>query len=283
MKKTVKADLHFHPGFYGAGHPWRLTEWKAPTTRDVVQTAWDRGIEVLAITSCVNAYSNDGRWEEHMKGSYPHNFSVSHLPQGAIFTDLDDYSVNRSVYLFHGQEFKTDKLDVNVMFAERLVPRKESQRVPGKVDFNYLLDAARDSGDNVLIAVPPKALGLSEIDRGKDISMEELIDLYEEGKVDCLEAYNAMAPATENDKASRLLRILEIPGIAVSDGHRLADLGRSYTEFQLKGSHESFPKQIREKIRNSEFKVCEKPLSSISKGLYLARLAEAIGRNKISI
>jgi hypothetical protein len=262
----MKADLHFHPSFF-SGNKFHISEpFGMPSLDKIVDKAAERDISLLTITSCSNAVYRDKRWDDYTK-----KFGKS---QSLIYGKTRKHD---EITICHGQEFKTDKHDVNVIFADRIIPVKESSKVPDKVDFNYLLDSARDYGQNVIIAIPAKSFGLTKQDRGDDLTEEELRELYEKRKFDVLEVYDAMAPWFITEQSAKIASNLMIPRFGISDGHRLEDLGKNYIEiFGVK-----YISDIAQKIKSGKYLIHEDSLSLISKGLYTIRLASSIAGEKI--
>jgi len=259
-------DLHFHPSFFW-GKKFHITEpFGIPSLDKIVYKASEKKIYILAITSCSDAFYRDKRWE-----NYTREFG-----NGDQFLFYSTTRERNDVALCHGQEFKTDGPDVNVLFAEKIIPIKASSKIHDKVDFEYLLNSARDSGKNVIIAIPAKSFWTRE-DRRNDLNEGKLRELYEKGKFDCLESYDAMAPWIINKQSTKIASNWDIPGIAVSDGHRLEDLGKSYIEIFDSDNLSD----IANKIKEGEFIRHEYPLSLTSKGLYTMRLASSIANRKI--
>lgn len=99
-----------------------------------------KDLDLITVTSCSNAEYRDMRWER-----YAGDYNTNMLREG-------------EKYIIHGQEIQTDKGDVNVLFAEREIPFKPSEKNPVVNDFYWITKAARDSGENVLI-------GLNEVSK----------------------------------------------------------------------------------------------------------------------
>lgn len=267
----MDADLHFHPSF--SSTPTWL-ERKIPRIEDIAEAAIQKNIGLLAVTSCSNAVHRDKRWEDFMTQVYDvKNHDMVILSQKAIKVSRRiKNSIERDVVIIHGQEFKTDRGDVNVLFAERDVPLRESLSQFPNADFNYLLDAARDCGDYVLI-------GLNEVARSS-LTEREIINLYNERRIDFIESFNSMESRKNNFYSQRLAKRENIPGIAVSDGHRLEDIGTSYTVFHSHNLREN-PAVMAEVIKSGSFYPVEASCSKTGKALYAARLANAIAGGQI--
>jgi len=261
----IKADLHYHPSFFtNCQHP-RLSEKRAPTLDEIVRLASKRGIDVLAITSCSNYSARDNRWKDYFGKDEPfHNYSRG----------------NKNILFVRGQEFKTDKLDVNVLFAEGTISPEGSTSQKSKFDFYCTLDAAKNAGDNVVVLVQNYPFGLTRSDCGSKINPRILEKLYESGKIDGIEAYNSMDPIMVSSTRN-------IPGIAVSDGHSLNDLGWAYTKFVIPLTEgyqnpELTMEQIKDRIRTNNFDTFKRSLPMSSKLAYTLKLSEAIIRAKFS-
>lgn len=110
-----------------------------------------------------------------------------------------------------------------------------------------------------------------------------------------------------NKKAKRISMEEKIPGIVVSDGHRLADMGKAHTEFLEMGSDYDFQglgKNIKKRFEEQRisgkylyerfpcdrkiidvpkrFENHEESCSNFSRGLYVLRLGTAIAKGKLS-
>lgn len=254
----MNADLHFHPSFFGYGDKPHITEREYPTIEQIVKTAFKKGIDVLAITSCSTYEHIDRRWENYMQ-----SFGKDKNVQNIKVDNLSN-SDKSFLYIFHGQEFKTEKADLNVLFAEKRIPVEKSNG-----NFCYLLDAARDSGDNVVITLPHPA-------RENKLTPEEIRFIYDKNMIHALESYDALNTKKNNEEARVLSINLKIPGIAVSDGHRLEDLGNAYTNFFIKPENElDIPFEIKKIIEHKNFERIEHPSPLSSKILYLSKLINA--------
>ena len=286
-KTKMKADLHFHPSHFDEPH---ITEWKIPTIKDIFKKAFKKNINLLTITSCSDYVTRDKRWKK-LEKEYDHTFSLG------IFCDgmLQSLEINPNMYMLnfsqdmhptpedilyykliitHGQEIVTDKGDINVLFAEKYIDLKPSEREFPKADFKYALNSAKDSGENVVITIPHPTWRNS-------LSEKELKELFEEGKIDALETFDSLLPQKYNTSAKNLAKKINIPGIAVSDGHRISDLGKSYIHFRhigyngLKDYYDNLAKGIKEAMRKEEFVTYEQSCPNISRGLYVLRGTEA--------
>ncbi len=256
----MKADLHFHPSFFSYGDKPHITEWNYPTLNKIILNAYEKEIDVLTITSCSSKNSIDKRWDNYMKDLMGYDNIKNYARFDCYFDNKP-----RFIYFFHGQEFKTDKGDLNILFAEQRVPIEKSN---GK--FEYVVDSARDSGENVLI-------GINQVGKSK-LRKEEIKGLYDTGKIDFIESYNSMDLKKNNDCAGLIAKETGIPGIVVSDGHRLEDLGKSYIKFSSESnikSPKNLGKLVKEKIRKNDFFNVENPLPLSSKILYMSRLINA--------
>ena len=265
----MKADLHFHPSFFSRGDKPHFTEFKTPSLEEILNAMGQKGMEILTITSCSTVSHIDTRWNKYAKEA--DNLGVefsensSENENGLFFEDYDRHSL----YLLHGQEFKTDKGDINVIGAESRVPIENSNG-----NFYWMLSAAKDSGHNVIITIPHPSRGLK-------IDPTELEKLYREGKIDALESYDSLDTSYGNKVSSQINQTTGIPGIAVSDGHRIKDMGKSRifirdirSKEQL--TYENLTKQLKDKIRTRDFITTRDPSPLTSRILYLARLGNAI-------
>lgn len=274
----IRADLHFHPGFWSRDLSNTATRIKTPCMEEVVHKAVAEGIGVLSITSCSNAVERDRRWEAYFTERTPvRGFTlVKEIPngKGLLYTANQPTRDRReySVYIFHGQEFKTDGPDVNILFAEKDVETRPSRRQPQKVDFNYLLDAARDSGQNVIVAVRP------------NVDLGTLSQLYSQGKINLFETYDAMDTKRKNRQCKEFVSVLGLLGFeaSVSDGHRIQDLGVSYIILKnlnkpkfLRADQFDVATMARE-IKAGNFWNFENPISLAGKATYLANLVDSI-------
>ena len=254
----MKADLHFHPGFFGRGEKSHVTERTTPSLEDIEKKAFDLGLSLLTITSCSSKNWIDRRWEAYMNEIEESAESRILSPQAVRFSPL--------LYIIHGQELKTDRGDVNVLFAEKKVP------IESDGNFYRVIDAAKDCGENVLI-------GLNQLSNCT-IFPSELIKLYEKRKIDFIESWNSMDSKKNNLEAQAIENLSRIPGIAVSDGHRLRDMGKAYTsingEVHPGMNYSDLAKFVNEKIITKDYQSVKGKTSLIGKGLYLARLGNAI-------
>ena len=262
----MKADLHFHPCFFNKGAGFQFTQWRTPHLKRIIEKALEKKIELLTITSCSTYNHFDPRWYETLHELEDvEKYEFEQIPQGIKIK-------GKNLYIFHGQELKTDKADLNVLFAQQRVPIDKTK---GKLE--NVLDAAKDSGDNVLI-------GINELSRS-ELTEKEIRDLYEKGKIHFIEIYNSMDSRENNDYAHRISLTTKIPGIAVSDSHTLNDMAKAYTDFSIQGtpSLRELPLKIKEALENQDYTVFRGNCSWVSKELYLARLSEAIIKFKLGI
>lgn len=284
----MNADLHFHPGFRSRDLANRYSRVKTPSMEEIVYKAMARNIGILAITSCSNATERDKRWDAYFAEREPVRgfklITTASNNKGLMYhanqptADKRDYAV----YVFHGQEFKTDLLDVNILFAEREVLVKPSKTDAKKVDFYYILDAAKDSGKNVVTAVRPLVSGIGCGDRGMNMKLDSIVDLYEKGKIDIFERYDALDSVAKNRQCDWLTSILKAPGVAVSDAHRLKDLGVAYTilenldnpEFLMSSSFNIAT--IAEEIKQGRIRNVKQPIPLVGKLIYLKELVDSI-------
>lgn len=285
---ALNADLHFHPSFGNLRSGFLFSERSIPCLERVIDVAKKRNINFLAITSCSNAQVRDERWYDYLaEASSSTRYNICFNDETMAVVNPD----SSMDFIFHGQEFKTDALDVNVLFANKQIPIRASKINPIKVDFNYLLDSARNCGENTIICLRPISSGVSAEDRGTRVSEEVLRKLYEQGKIDCFEVYDAMDSSLKNQQCKMLSEKLEIPGISVSDGHDLASLGRTYMSFDLGSGvyNRTCPNEryintrnaIKYCIKHKQGLACENPVSFFGKGVYAARLIETIARNHL--
>lgn len=261
------ADLHFHPSYFNARVGFQLTQWTVPTLKEIVDKAREKNVSILTITSGSNYKRTDARWEDYRYELQLHSGlkGYDHYAFGDAL-EVCYKTTGTKIYIFHGQELETDRGDINVLFAEKRIGIKGSR---GK--FNYIIDAAKDSGDDVLI-------GINCPTRFK--SKEDILQLYIEGKIHFLETHNAMETKKNNRRAKKMIEGTEysvIPRIAVSDGHRLEDMAIAYTKFNFSfnGSSEELKKIISYAIKNKEFSTHEGECGYLSKFLCFARMAEA--------
>lgn len=294
MEIELRTELHYHPSFRSPCSGFLFTEPHVPSLKRISEIARMKKIDLVAITSCSNAVSRDSRWYNYLKEAKADssgNYKITSNDQAII--DLSNKPLVR--YFFHGQEFKTDALDVNVLFADYQIPVVASKKIPAKADFNLLLDFARNSGENTVIAVRPRVSGLTGQDKGTNINENLLRELYESGKIDCLETFDGMDTNLKNQQCRELSEKLGIPGISVGDSHDLYGLGKTCTKIRINSENmQSFPldsryepivKEVKPKIKAGipqEYKH-EESISFFSKGLYLVRLAEAIVQSKLGL
>ena len=201
----------------------------------------------------------DKRWEKYMEdGELISENKI--LSSQAIRFDP-------SLYIIHGQELKTNRGDVNVLFAEKRIPIEKSGG-----DFYRIIDAAKDCGENVLV-------GLNELKKCT-IFPSELIELYVHGRIHFLESWNSMDSRKNNLESQAIAEVTGIPGIAVSDGHRLKDMGKACISING-GLHpgmdySDLAKFVKEKITTRDYQSVKGKTSLIGKGLYASRLANAV-------
>ena len=261
----MKADLHFHPSFFSRGDKPHITELRTPSLDEIEQKAFDSDIDVLAITSCSWPKHIDKRWNEYLKEAEAKSPTYREiLSDQAILSTREDS--RKMVYIIHGQELQTNKGDINVLFADQRVP---IEKTSGKLE--EVISAARDSGNNVLI-------GINQVRKCK-LSPQELKELHQYGEIDFLESYNSLDINLNNGYAKKTSKKTEIPGIAVSDGHRLSDMGRAYIQTNSLIpilSYKGLARFMKEKINSKKFKNVEESSSLSSRFLYAARLANAV-------
>lgn len=274
----MKADLHFHPSFFSKGDKGRILEpqWARPTLAKLEEKALEKGIDILAVTSCSHDRNTDRRWEAYMKEAEENkDGSMTILgPQGIRCQALGD-KVSQPIYIIHGQQIKTDKAELNVLFAD------EQIYVEGTgAKFNDVLKMARDSGENVLVGLssPYKA----------EMAPSDMRTLYRAEQIDFLEAYDSMARIGCNAYAEKLSEKTGIPGIAISNGHRLADMGSALIkndepQYLKTMSYQQLAKFTGNMIANKDFGRERFPVSTTSKGIFLARLINCELSNKLGI
>lgn len=264
--KTIHAlntDLHFHPSFCHQAALPRWSEKKVPTMRELITEAVKKRIDMFTITSCSDANMRDPRWEEFLcTGIEVPDYNVRLLcideNHVSALAYTSKHNPDRKIYVIRGQQFKTDGPDVNVVFAKTEVPIRASKKKPGVVDFRYLLDAARDCGYNVLIA----------IDKGIDDASLKPLHAWE--KIDCIE-YETPVPG--------------VPRLAVSNGHELEDLGNSYTRFVYDKNvrtYSGLKEVIKEHVRDNSFIPFYRDLGFGSKVRAGLRLGEELIRSSFT-
>jgi predicted metal-dependent phosphoesterase TrpH len=267
----MKADLHFHPSFFSRGDRSRKTEGEAPTLTDIQRECSNKDLSVVTITSHSWTEHIDKRWGKYMEemeeDSNVEQFNITPLTTQAImFQDkYDDASDPR--YLIHGQELKTDKADVNILFADQRVPVEKTN---GKLE--EVVRAARDSGNNVLVSLPHPS--------HNKLTVGDIRALYKRGIIDIMESFSSLDLLPYNNLCKAMTEKVGIPGIAVSDGHRLVDMGKAhiYTETGSlpNMSYSALCKFVGSKIKEGEFKNHEESSSMRSRFLYGLRLAEVV-------
>ena len=156
---------------------------------------------------------------------------------------------------------------MNVLFAEKRVEIEKSNG-----NFYYIIDAAKDCGKNVLI-------GLNELNKCA-ISLPELKKLYNQEKIHFVESWNSLDFKKNNLEAQAIAEITGIPGIAISDGHRLEDMGKAHiiinSENTPQMNYSDLAKFVKEKITTKNYQSVKGKTSIIGKGLYLSKLANAV-------
>ncbi len=282
----MKADLHFHPSFFSpkTAYSWlknlpgrfeHVTERRTPSLYEVAAKAVEN-LDLLAVTSCSSKDHQDLRWQEYQRQAQQseRTFELRH-PQMIVFhtgnTPVSGYEPG-VIYLIHGQELKTDVGGLNVLFAEQNVP---IQKTDGTLE--EVLRAARDSGDNVLI-------GINELSRFQRRPAEIEL-MYEDGKIDFLEMWNALAILKWNLESYEIAEKTHLPRIAVSDAHRIHDVGSAhiYNSATLPNdlTYEKLAKKISQDIRTQNFGLHEGEIPFSGKALYSIRLGEAILGNQV--
>lgn len=288
MENYLKADLHSHPSFFSHGYisKWalkilgreHLTEKRTPTIEDILLQARKKGVELLAITSCSSPAHQDKRWESYVReaSKYSKKFQVDTNKQRITARPNSP----NPIQLIHGQELKTNQGDLNVLFAEKFVPILNSNG-----DIYYLIDAAKDSGESVLV-------GINQVSKCK-IPARQLGKLHKQGKIDFLETYIPLDTRRNNGFAMRISEETGIPGIAVSDSHRIEDIASASTIFpginpeELK-NYTELSKAIKTQLKGKEFKdyihcIGNDFKKTSSRVLYGIRLLEAIARGKLGL
>jgi len=266
----MKADLHFHPSFFSRGDISHITERTTPSLAEIEKQAVKTGLDLLTITSCSWAEHIDKRWETYMQEiastskQIPNQFLCPQAIRFTAKTLQGDYLI----YLIHGQELQTNKGDLNVLFADKRVPIEKT-----KGDFYETIQAAKDSGDNILI-------GVNQLSNCH-IPLMEMSELHEHGKIDFVESWNSMDFEKNNKYAQRFETETIIPGIAVSDGHRLEDMANACIitdePYHLTiGTYQELAKLVKWKLETKGYINIGGKTPLKGKALYLARLANAI-------
>ena len=279
----IKADLHAHHSFVGLDRKSLLIEKierrigveKKPSLKNIIKQIEKTDLDLVAITSCSDCQDIDRRWDAVISNikNCEEDYEIS-LERDNRYLSVKNKDSKR-IYLFHGQEFKTDKWDVNVLFAETMIPIVKSK---GK--FEYLIEASKDCGDNVIVTIPHPARGIRLLD---DSAKKLLIKLYEERRIDAIEGHDALEINKNNENSKYLAGELKMPYIAVSDSHCLNDTGRAYTEFEIDKwkDYGGIIKEIGEKIRKKEFSVFEGRCPQTSRMRYIAKAMEAKFRDSM--
>ena len=279
----MKADLHFHPSVFAKGDKPHLSERKIPTLFNIEDMMVEKDIDILTITSCSSKDNIDPRWENHRYDKEIHpiyqpkdlsEFYVIRFSQN--HRDKKSGKMESLKLILHGQEFKTSRGDINVIGALERIPVEKSEG-----NLFWLLDAARDRGNEVIVTIPHPG-------RGLQLTSNELVELYEQGKIDALESYDSLDTIRGNKRSLQISLSTQLPGISVSDGHRLTDLGRSYIDVDLSFDYHfsnpnesfiqqyiSFIKGFKEKIRSGNFESIRNPSPFSSRVLYMTKMVNA--------
>jgi len=294
----LKADFHSHHcfwdpdklgGYYDlekrkyATFPEIKMEGRAPIMRELLDLAFSRGINFFTITSCRHQQQEDKRWD-YFKRDYVIGYDSEGIGEnGMRFRLPGDFG--GEIYVFHGQELKTDRGDVNILFAEKQIPIIPSKCDSMNASFYETLRAARDCGDHTIVS-------LCHPSRRGDLRWEEIKRLYEGERIDCVEAFDGMNLPWRNRQAIRDAEDVEIPWLAVSDGHRPCDLGKAYIEMNVPdcfnpeiigkedNDYSDFRSQVHNNVRNGKFKQVKGYCSPLSQALYVLRLKESIAIRK---
>jgi len=277
MKSKYRADLHFHPSFMDPqGLPMK-TEKTAPSLRAVVEKAYEKGLNIVTITSCDNAVAVDPRWDAYRGDTLiVPGFKVAYKGKNEIgYVDPD----GGELHIVHGRELKTDKGDMNVLFSQRKIPLKASSSDPELLDFDYTLQGTLDSGDKPLI--------LMSAGQNLGLKRKEIIDLYDDCKIDGLEAWDGMDSERNNEDNIVYAKGMGVPAAVVSDGHDLASLGVAGMSFNLdvegrgKARFLDMSDKLVDKLREGDFNAWFGVCSPTSKALYKVRFFEHVTRQRI--
>ncbi len=276
----MKADLHFHPSFFSRGIKPPITERKIPSLAEIERKALNSKLDLLTITSYSRVEHIDKRWDAYMQElktaseQFPNEFvspQTNKLPQAIRFT-AKTLQGDYPIYIIHGQEIQTNKGDVNVLFAEKRVPVENS-----KGDFYWIVDVAKDSGENVLI-------GLNQLSNFH-LPLMKIKELYEHGKIDFVESWNSMDFKKNNQYAQRAEKETQIPGIAVSDGHRLEDMARAFIttdeHYLTTGTYSELARFIKLKLETRAYTNVKGKTNLVGKILYTTKLIHAFLNHKL--
>ncbi len=252
------ADLHFHPSFFSRGDKGHITEWGTPSLVKIVDRARREGLRILAITSCSSKDHTDKRWNAYYD-------EIGSVPGAKAFGSMAiKVEGDKPLYIVHGQQIKTNEGDVNILFANERIPVENSGG-----NFEYVLNAARDLGDNTLITIPHPSRSPALMVKLKESSHS----------VDAIESFSGLDSARSNARSEAIAEEYGLPGIAVSDGHRLPDMARGYVGFYSginTKDYDELGKTLKRLVREKNFSNIKTPCSMLSKGLFLARLANAV-------
>ncbi len=276
----MKAQLHYHPSFF--------SKRDRPSLLQVLRQADKKDIDLLTITSFSKKTEKeehiDLRWNyflsdmEAQKGNVE-EFDVKywHTPlkgtsQGIIATKKDNSS---SIYLIHGQGIWTNLGDIMILFAEQRVPVEE---IEDKF-YNFLTEAKHEKRfgkrENMVMGIPHP-------NRSTHLSSRDLKKLYEDGYIDYIERFNALNTFKGNLDSEKISRETDIPGIAVTDGHKLKDIANAITVLYInpqdnnRMTYEQMGNITRQCIRNKDFDTNENYLPITSKLHYVFNLAMAM-------
>lgn len=220
-----KADLHFHPGgFFGP-------KYSKSRIEPLIELAFKKDIEIVGLTSCL-----DRRYDlltEQLINSSMGERGLVLIEEDTKrkITRVQRLNPNPGlVYFLDVQEFKCKDGDLNVI-------------CPGKVLEYGLMEKTIEE-----IATEAKSLGaLTSL--GHPIKDELARKLIEKKLIDYIDVWDSLDSSKNNRRVKEwYLNLVQeneagyMPrALAVSDGHRDCDLGKSFTEISLKsGKIEDF-------------------------------------------
>ena len=178
-----------------------------PSIKKIAENALDKGLDAVVLRSFSHPEGTDDRWntyKQQMEGQGNFNYLENGI---ALYQSPNS---GKKLVLIHGQGLMTDKGSIQVLFADGIVGARKPNY---SANFRYLVDVARDNGQDVLItASRPYAWDLDVLKH-----------------VDAVETWNGMDSLDNNTRARGVADQLGKPGVYVSNSKCLPDLGSSYT------------------------------------------------------
>ncbi len=237
-----------------------------PTIQRIAEKSIKKDLDAIVLRSYSHPEGTDNRWKGYLEQMESYE-NFTKLGNG-IGLYVDENRKERPLYLIHGQGLMTEKGNIQIFFTDKEIGKRGEYF---KKDFDYLIERAREQGEQVLItASRPYLWNIRDLD-----------------KIDAIEVHNGIDTKENNRKSQDLALKINKPGVIVSSSKILYDLGSSYTNLSIL-PQEILNKssiEIAKKIKNSLSKISsigdKKEYSNISKFIQtLAILEVMVTKNK---